>query len=67
MGSASSSRPLLLQNVLGYSESRTGLLSIARPLAFAIAGPLAGFVAVRIGERRQRSPAGAPPSSAPWS
>ncbi len=43
--------PLLLQNVLGYSESRTGLLSIARPLAFAIAGPLGGFVAVKIGER----------------
>lgn len=43
--------PLLLQNVLGYSESRTGLLSIARPLAFAIAGPMGGFVAVRIGER----------------
>ena len=27
------------------------LLSIARPLAFAIAGPLGGFVAVKIGER----------------
>ena len=24
---------------------------IARPLAFAIAGPLAGYVAVRVGER----------------
>ena len=43
--------PLLLQNVLGYSESRTGFLSIARPLAFAIAGPFGGFVAVKIGER----------------
>lgn len=43
--------PLLLQNLLGYSESRTGLLSIARPLAFAIVGPIAGFLTVRIGER----------------
>lgn len=43
--------PLLLQNVLGYGETRTGLISIARPLAFAIAGPLAGYVTVRTGER----------------
>ena len=43
--------PLLLQNVLGYGETRTGLVSIARPLAFAIAGPLAGYVTVRTGER----------------
>lgn len=44
--------PLLLQNVLGYSETRTGLVSIARPLAFSLAGPLAGVVAVRAGARR---------------
>ncbi len=44
--------PLLLQNVLGYGETRTGLLSISRPLAFAVAGPLAGYVTVRVGERR---------------
>lgn len=43
--------PLLLENLLGYSESRTGLLSIARPLAFSIVGPLAGYLTVRIGER----------------
>lgn len=43
--------PLLLESVLGYSESRTGLLSIARPLAFSIVGPLAGYLTVRIGER----------------
>jgi EmrB/QacA subfamily drug resistance transporter len=43
--------PLLLQNVLGYSETRTGLLSIPRPLAFAISGPIAGFLAVKVGER----------------
>jgi EmrB/QacA subfamily drug resistance transporter len=43
--------PLLLQDVLGYGETRTGLLAIARPLTFAVAGPLAGWLAVRIGER----------------
>ena len=44
--------PLLLQNVLGYTETRTGLVSIARPLAFSLAGPLAGMVAVWAGARR---------------
>jgi len=43
--------PLLLENLLGYSESRTGLLSIARPLAFSIVGPIAGYLTVRVGER----------------
>jgi MFS family permease len=43
--------PLLLQEVLGYGETRTGLLSISRPLLFAIAGPIAGYLAVRVGER----------------
>jgi predicted MFS family arabinose efflux permease len=43
--------PLLLQDVLGYGETRTGLISIARPLAFTLAGPLAGILAVRTGER----------------
>ena len=43
--------PLLLQNVLGYSETRTGLVSIARPLAFSLAGPVAGTVVLRLGAR----------------
>lgn len=43
--------PLLLQNVMGFSETKTGLVSIARPLAFAIAGPLAARVVVRLGAR----------------
>jgi EmrB/QacA subfamily drug resistance transporter len=43
--------PLLLQDVLGYGEARTGFLSIARPLAFTLAGPLAGYAVVRVGER----------------
>jgi EmrB/QacA subfamily drug resistance transporter len=44
--------PLLLQNVLDFSETKTGLVSIARPLAFAMAGPLAGAFALRVGARR---------------
>jgi len=43
--------PLLMQNVLGFDETRTGLVSTARPIAFAIAGPLAAFAVSRIGER----------------
>ncbi len=49
---ASSSRPLLLQEQLGYGEAKTGFLSIARPLTFAITGPIAGYVTTRIGERK---------------
>jgi len=43
--------PIFLESVFGYPETRVGGLMIARPLAFAIAGPVAGYVAVRIGER----------------
>jgi EmrB/QacA subfamily drug resistance transporter len=43
--------PLLLAEGFGYGETRIGLLVIARPLAFAISAPLAGTVAVRVGER----------------
>ena len=47
--------PLLLQNVMGYDETKTGLVSIARPLAFAIAGPLAARVVHRLGARTTAS------------
>src|SRR3546814_10803024 len=43
--------PLVLESVFDYPETRVGVLMIARPLAFAITGPLAGYIAVRIGER----------------
>jgi len=43
--------PLLLQNVFGYGETKTGSLLIARPLAFAVAGPVMGYLAARTGER----------------
>jgi EmrB/QacA subfamily drug resistance transporter len=44
--------PLLLQNEFGYSETKTGAILIARPLTFAIAGPVAGYFTLRIGEKR---------------
>lgn len=43
--------PLLMQNVLDFDETKTGLVSTARPIAFAIAGPLAALAVARLGER----------------
>ena len=43
--------PLLLHDVLGYSTTKTGLVSIARPLAFSICGPVAGYLVIKFGER----------------
>jgi len=43
--------PLFLQQEFGYSETESGVLLIARPLTFAIAGPLAGYLTLWIGER----------------
>jgi len=43
--------PLLLEEVYGKGESAAGLLVIPRPLSFSLIAPIAGYVAVRIGER----------------
>ena len=43
--------PLLLEEVYGHGESAAGLLVIPRPLTFSLVAPIAGYVAVRIGER----------------
>jgi EmrB/QacA subfamily drug resistance transporter len=43
--------PLLLEEVYGRGESAAGLLVIPRPLTFSLVAPIAGYVAVRIGER----------------
>ena len=43
--------PILMERVYGYSETRAGLESTARPLMFSIVAPLAGYAAVRVGER----------------
>jgi MFS family permease len=43
--------PFLFQEVLGYSTSKTALALVGRPLANSIMSALAGYVAVRVGER----------------
>ncbi len=43
--------PFLLQRVLGYDAAKTGFVSIVRPFVFAVAGPLAGWAATKVGER----------------
>ena len=43
--------PLYLQNVLAFSETRTGLISIARPLAFSVMGIWAGALSRRLGAK----------------
>lgn len=43
--------PSLLAKVFSYSESKIGLTVIARPLAFSLAAPVAGYLAVRTGDR----------------
>jgi MFS family permease len=44
--------PLLMEEAYGYSIPRVGELAIARPLTYALCSPIAGYVAMRIGERR---------------
>ena len=43
--------PLLLQNEFGHTATEAAWLSIPRPLVFAVAGPVAGYLTVRVGER----------------
>jgi MFS family permease len=43
--------PLLMEQVYGYSVSEVGFVSVARPLVFAVSSPIAGYMAVRTGER----------------
>jgi MFS family permease len=44
--------PLLLGGPLfGYGEARIGFVMLPRPLAFSLVAPVAGYVAVRVGER----------------
>jgi predicted MFS family arabinose efflux permease len=43
--------PLLLTKVYGYDERQISWLVIARPIAFSISAPVAGYLAVRMGER----------------
>jgi MFS family permease len=43
--------PILMEQGYHYSVGRVGAISIARPLVFSICSPIAGYVAMRIGER----------------
>jgi predicted MFS family arabinose efflux permease len=43
--------PVLLEEGLGYSTAFVGLLIVARPLAFSISAPAAGYVTVKVRER----------------
>jgi MFS family permease len=43
--------PILMEKVYGYSETSAGLLSTARPLMFSLSAPVAGYAAVKVGER----------------
>ncbi|MEY2475137.1 MAG: hypothetical protein QOG87_452 [Actinomycetota bacterium] len=43
--------PLLLTKVFGYDEREISWLVIARPIAFSVSAPIAGYLAVRMGER----------------
>jgi len=43
--------PILMESVYGYSETAAGLLSTARPLMFSLSAPIAGYAAVKVGER----------------
>jgi MFS family permease len=43
--------PLLMEEGYRYSEGQVGAVAIARPLMFAICSPIAGYTAVKIGER----------------
>lgn len=45
--------PLLLQDetAFDFSATKAGLYTIVRPATFAIAGPLMGYVAIKLGER----------------
>lgn len=43
--------PILMERIYGYSETQAGLLSTARPLVFSLSAPIAGYAAVKVGER----------------
>jgi MFS family permease len=43
--------PLLMEAGYGFSITKVGLVSIARPLCFAVFSPIAGYTAAKVGER----------------
>jgi EmrB/QacA subfamily drug resistance transporter len=43
--------PLLMEDVFGFTVAATSLAMICRPLSFSLSSPVAGYVAVHVGER----------------
>lgn len=43
--------PLMMEEAFHWSVTEVGLVSIARPLLFSLSAPVAGYAAVRVGER----------------
>lgn len=44
--------PFLMQRQFGFSLTKTGIFMLPRPVAFSLAAPISGFIAIRLGERR---------------
>lgn len=44
--------PVLVQEIFGFSVGQASFAMVIRPLLFSVAAPVAGYVAVRVGERR---------------
>jgi MFS family permease len=44
--------PFLMQDLFGYSLRATGYVMLCRPLTFSIFAPIAGYLTVRVVERR---------------
>ena len=44
--------PVLVQQMFGFSVGQASFAMALRPLMFAVAAPVGGYVAVRVGERR---------------
>jgi MFS family permease len=44
--------PVLVQEVFGFSVGQASFAMVIRPLMFSLAAPVAGYVAVRVGETR---------------
>lgn len=44
--------PFLLQRVFDYGVARTAFFMLPRPIAFTLSAPVAGAIAIRVGERK---------------
>jgi len=44
--------PLLVESIFGFSVAQTSVAMVCRPLSFSLSAPVAGYLAVRVGERK---------------